>query len=822
MPAATGGMAPKPFRRAGIALAGILLWLLIPGEVFARLSVDTAPSAPDSGYSTGPAGAWVVPAAPFATPSAARETRAGSETPDRSYRYRLNDIQIDARTPGDSAHYVAIEYQLNNRYAVENYSQLQLDFDPHYETLTLHEIRVQRGDSIVDKLAGATIRRIQREPSLESLIYDGTETLSVLLRDIRVGDTIRYAYTIRGENPIFAGLRETRWRLDARSPVDRLSRRLVTRADTPLVMRTTDAVSERPAVTTKGDTVVHSLLLEHVPARRQEDGLPPGQGIGAIVSFSDIGGWQDVVNWALPMYSVDDVPADEIDALARGFVRQYPDPQSRIGAALHWVQQEVRYFGVELGVNSHLPSRPAVTLARRYGDCKDKTLLLLALLEAMGIEAWPALVNTGDVLAADDYPLRLHAFDHVIAYVEVDGKGHFIDPTDTNQRGALGEFSEPDYGKALLVRPGTHTLTPMSAQTEQLTKRIEKRLVVDFAADIVADAANPMSHSMAPAADDALFEVRTRADGFAAERLRYSRESDGLDTLDTQYESYYQGVFETASVARDQTLTFDDRDDNTVEMLERYRLGDWWSSDENIERYAWLYGDEVVDYLETPEPEEDRQGDYYLGRPRDIVEHWTLELPYRMRLEDLYGSESNAWFDVSKTATVTDEGRRVEVTMQLRSRQRQVPPERIQDYLAAVARAKDLLSFYVEDEGNPGREALGTLARLGTLIGGAETSGAAGAVSRADAVPEADATRAVVQHAAGSLRPALAVQTLPSRVRPPPVLHIDDSGVRRVFAVISHGTALLLGLGLGVLLTRRTSARAQRLAATSADSAPAG
>ena len=69
--------------------------------------------------------------------------------------------------------------------------------------------------------------------------------------------------------------------------------------------------------------------------------------------------------------------------------------EQKVLSALHFVQDEVRYMGIEMGVNSHKPHAPDAVFAQRFGDCKDKTYLFCTLLQGMNIPAYPVLVNTG-------------------------------------------------------------------------------------------------------------------------------------------------------------------------------------------------------------------------------------------------------------------------------------------------------------------------------------------------------------------------------------------------------------------------------------------
>lgn len=102
-------------------------------------------------------------------------------------------------------------------------------------------------------------------------------------------------------------------------------------------------------------------------------------------------------------------------------MRASADPGQRMLAALRFVQGQIRYLGVEIGAGSHAPSAPAVVLQRRFGDCKDKSLLAVTMLRSLGIDAEPALVNTNARRGIAGWLATPSAFDHVIARAHVKG-----------------------------------------------------------------------------------------------------------------------------------------------------------------------------------------------------------------------------------------------------------------------------------------------------------------------------------------------------------------------------------------------------------------
>src|SRR5258708_22662911 len=104
------------------------------------------------------------------------------------------------------------------------------------------------------------------------------------------------------------------------------------------------------------------------------------------------------------------------------------------------------------------PPGPAVTLAQRYGDCKDKTFLLCLLLHELGVEAQPAMVNTRLRHRLDDSLPSPFVFDHVIAEVMADGQPHWIDGTISGQGGHLAGIETPNDERALVIASTTTAL----------------------------------------------------------------------------------------------------------------------------------------------------------------------------------------------------------------------------------------------------------------------------------------------------------------------------------------------------------------------------
>ncbi len=146
------------------------------------------------------------------------------------------------------------------------------------------------------------------------------------------------------------------------------------------------------------------------------------------------------------------------------------DRDAIVGRLVARLGADVKYTGIEFGEASIVPRTPAEVLERRYGDCKDKALLLTALLRAAGIPAEVALLDSGFGPDVDPDVPGFGGFDHAIVYVP-GGKPLWIDATD--QFSALGELPLGDQGRlALLATHQTAALvrTPQMPSGANLTR----------------------------------------------------------------------------------------------------------------------------------------------------------------------------------------------------------------------------------------------------------------------------------------------------------------------------------------------------------------
>lgn len=446
--------------------------------------------------------------------------------------------------------------QVNERSMLSRIGQFGIDYIPEYQKLFVHRVAVIRDGVVHDRSKDVNMRRLQRETGMEAGTYIGAETVQLLLSDVRVGDTLWISYSIEGSNPVFGAQWSGTYSWDGTEPLE-LRRLLVSHPlSRPLAWRQLGDFP-RPAIAMKQDERNGMRYLrfegQALEPVAMEPGIPSDYLPVRALEFSEHADWGSVARWAHTLFPKV-APGTGMNALVKQFA-SLPSLAERAAAALHWVQREVRYFSVSMGENSHRPRPPEAVLKQRYGDCKDKSYLLVSLLGAMGIEAYPVLVSSEARRLPTKTLPEAGWFDHVVVAIRLDGATYYVDPTRTGQTAQLAQLPPVLPGAAALpVRPGSDTLVqlPPLEQSGPLYEHVEQFNVADFQSD-------------------AVLELHRIYRGRFAEwmRDRYAGQSEAEQQKDllTLYEKLYDGV-----TLAGKPVVNDDAGKNSFEVVARYAL----------------------------------------------------------------------------------------------------------------------------------------------------------------------------------------------------------------------------------------------------------
>lgn len=315
-------------------------------------------------------------------------------------------------------------------------ANLNLPWMPDKGDLIIHEISITRGDQVIDLLAaGKRFSVLRREEALEQRILTGMLTATFAVEGVQVGDILRVRYSVTARDGALGGNVQQVMPLFA-APLRVGFGRVKLQWQKRLAGQTKlQAIGIAAKPVERGDFKELVIPLPVVKQPEIPEDAPPRFQRPPLLEFSTFTGWSNVSKVMAPLYRTEGLITPGGDLAAQlAIVKSAGTPLERAQRSLQIVQDQVRYLVLGMNGGNYIPQKPEDTWKLRYGDCKAKTLLLLALLRGSGIEAEPVLASSG---AGDFVPDRLPsaaAFDHVLVHAVIDGQDLWLDGTSSGTR----------------------------------------------------------------------------------------------------------------------------------------------------------------------------------------------------------------------------------------------------------------------------------------------------------------------------------------------------------------------------------------------------
>lgn len=519
------------------------------------------------------------------------------------------------------------------------------------------------------------IQILQREKELEARIYDGSKTANIFLEDIQVGDALEYAYTLSGSNPVFQGHQFGSFDLQSSVPIQQIYNRLLVPNDKQIHFSFLNAKNElnRRELGSEQEFVWER---KQVVALTVPSDTPASHEVYPYVFWGDFRDWTSVARWALPLYQLPQRLNEPLRKVIQNIANQYDKPTDRMMAALLYVQKEIRYLGVEIGANSHAPNAPDVVLGRRFGDCKDKTLLTLTLLQGLGIQAKAALVNTQVQRGIRQYEPTPNAFNHVLVNAQIDGIDYWIDPTRSKQVLNAEKVYQPDYGYALLVDSRTKDLTPMVKTASQVQKRTIHTLL-----DSSGGIDKPSQ-----------FVVTSTFEGVSAEMMRNTLASENLDDLQKRYLNFYARYYPSVSLSS--PMRVENKEAlNQLVVTEFYTIPKLWTHNQEKARTESSYYAPDIDGLLLRPSQTLRDTPLALTHPYDLTQVTEIRLPSVWKVTEEDKEFSGPGFRLRHEVHVNDQ--QVILRDHFSSVSDQLMPDQIAKHVETIEAAKASLGFTI-------------------------------------------------------------------------------------------------------------------------------
>ena len=202
--------------------------------------------------------------------------------------------------------------------------------------------------------------------------------------------------------------------------------------------------------------------LQDVPAIEEEPSMPSWRGIAgrlAVTYFpahslsrgNTYRSWQDVGQWYGQLAASSREETAQLNQKVTELTAGQSIQMDKVRRLAAFVQREVRYVAIEVGIGGYQPHPAGSVLSNRYGDCKDKATLLATMLRKIGVDSYYVLTNSERGVIAPDFPSALN-FNHVILAIRL--------PRDANSADFFASWSHPKLGPLVFFDP-TDEFTPI-------------------------------------------------------------------------------------------------------------------------------------------------------------------------------------------------------------------------------------------------------------------------------------------------------------------------------------------------------------------------
>ena len=340
---------------------------------------------------------------------------------------------------------------------------LSLFFMLPYFTVEVTKLEVIKpsGERVLVDVA-ANSKEMIDDSQMGANIYDpNSKILRVNIPNVEIGDVVHSVTRTTVQRPVIPGefaddnvfegpgyIRHMTYEVYA--PGDKPLKRIALRDEVAGTVKYSSQTQEQ-------NTTLHRWEITDVPRMFDEPGMPPYDMVLQRLMVSTTPSWEDVSKWYYDVCKPHlEATSPEMKKKVQDLVAGAKTPREKIEAIFYHVSKKIRYMGItpEKDRPGFEPHDVKLTFGNKYGVCRDKAALLVAMLQAAGFDAYPVLVNVG---SKRDPEVPEPAFNHAIVGVELKKGEHILmDPTAENTRELLPSYEcDQSY---LLCRPEGDTL----------------------------------------------------------------------------------------------------------------------------------------------------------------------------------------------------------------------------------------------------------------------------------------------------------------------------------------------------------------------------
>jgi transglutaminase-like putative cysteine protease len=362
----------------------------------------------------------------------------------------LDELHTTVKDNGDIENTYRCAYKFLRPEARDDYSYAVVRFD--------NQTKVSYFRAWTITSSGAQIEVKDKEASevgSDDDLYSDHRAKLIRFPEAVVGSVVGFEYTQRQRPYAF----EDDWNFQRKIPTRRARFSLQLPAGWEFTDSWANFAEQKPQTASNGQ---YLWELQDIPAIEVEPDMPPFEAVAGRMDIKyyprdqnlrakTTGTWNDIGAWYSGLTVSSRIPSPALQQKVSELTSGISDPVAQIRAITSYMQRNIRYVAIEIGIGGFQPHPAADVFAHQYGDCKDKATLLSTMLKQIGIDSYYVVIDTDRGMVNPKFP-SIGSFNHVILAIRL--------PDSVTDAGLYAVFKDPKLGRLLFFDP-TNPYVPL-------------------------------------------------------------------------------------------------------------------------------------------------------------------------------------------------------------------------------------------------------------------------------------------------------------------------------------------------------------------------
>jgi len=363
-----------------------------------------------------------------------RNAPAAESYPNAGIIYILDEDIVQVFEDGRCKETIHVVFKILKDRGKDN-GDIEIGYNSRTETALIIYARTITPEGKIIPLSENAVKVVTPFTNYPS--YSDYKELTFSMPGVTVGSIIDYKIVEERQRPEIEGKFSDEFYFQTYDPTYLCRYKVITPRDTDLkylVLNPLPDIQSSPNIIHDGNKKIYLWEYKNIPQIIEEKSMPPTDEVAFRILVTTMNSWEEFSHWWRKKIAGKTEPDESIKRKVAELTKDLSTSKEKIEAIFDYVKREIRYVFIDFGKSGYEPENAKKVFENKYGDCKDKSTLLISMLKVAGIPAHYVLIPTssvGNLIKDFPYPFQ---FNHCIVSTEKEGKYNFFDPVAENYR----------------------------------------------------------------------------------------------------------------------------------------------------------------------------------------------------------------------------------------------------------------------------------------------------------------------------------------------------------------------------------------------------